>query len=171
MRAYLLSAPRWLLGVIQGLFFGAGMTIFSLVTSDRDWTGAAISGLFGGVVFGCLMAPVAYRQNKAVREASGLVSPGHQRAALRASVRGPIPADPDIREAAHRIAAQQRREVLSKRPFTIVTFVAIGALNVFLAVTQSPSWWVSVILFGSLLGWQLWLPGHLARRQARLRAG
>lgn len=171
VRAYLLGAPRWLLGLIQGLFFGVGMTVFSLVTTDRHWAGAVIGGLFGGVVFGLVMAPIAYRQNKGVREASGLTSPDDQRAALRAAVRGPVPSNPHIREAALRIAAQQRQEVLSKRLFSIVTFVAIGALNIFLAVTESPWWWFSVILFASLLSWQLWLPGHLARREPRLQAG
>ena len=170
-RAHLLSAPRWLLGLVQGFFFGVGMTVFALFSTDGHWAGAVLGGLFGGVVFGLVMGPIAYRLNKGVREASGSMSPDDQRAALRAAVRGPVPSNPGIREAAARIAAQQQREVRSTSRFSIVTFLAIGALNIFLAVTESPWWWLSVTLFASLLSWQLWLPGHLARRGARLEEG
>ncbi len=87
-------------------------------------------------------------------------------------MRGPIPPEPDIREAAHRIALQQRRELLSKRRLSAVTFAAITVLNVLLAMTTSPWWWLAVLLFVSLASWQLWwLPSHLARRADRLRPG
>jgi hypothetical protein len=172
VRAYLLSAPRWVLALVQGVFFGAGMTVFSLVTTDRHWVGAVAGGAVGGVLFGAVMAPIAHRQNRGVREASGLTAADQQRAAVRASMRGPIPLEPDIREAAHRIALQQRRELLSKRTFSVVTFAAITTLNVFLAITASPWWWLTVLFFVSLSSWQLWwLPRHLARRADRLRPG
>lgn len=33
VRAYLLSAPRWVLALVKGVFFGAGLTVFSLVST------------------------------------------------------------------------------------------------------------------------------------------
>ncbi len=61
VRAYLLSAPRWVLALVQGVFFGAGLTVFSLVSTDRHWVGAVVRGAVGGVFFGAVMAPIAHR--------------------------------------------------------------------------------------------------------------
>jgi uncharacterized membrane protein YraQ (UPF0718 family) len=105
MRTYLLTAPRWAVGLYSGLFFGIGIAV---VTRSFDqptsWLVAAVTGVVTGVLIGAVMAFTIGVQRRDLRAAAGDLPAAQLLDAYRAAVRGPIPADPQVRAAAARVA-------------------------------------------------------------------
>lgn len=168
MRAYLLSAPRWVLSVGTGLFFGLFMTVFFLI-QDGHVLPAVINGPIGGILFGAIMGRQAARQNNQVMEALGPLTPPGLRDAIRATNRGPVPEDRQIRQAACRLTNLQLHQLSRQREWSLAFFGLMDVLYVLLALTRSPWWWAAAALFSVALAGQVWLPGHLRRRLDRLQ--
>lgn len=158
-----------MLSVVHGVLYGTFMAVGSSVFLHGDWIGAVVGGFVGGVLFGAVMGPVAYRLNSPARETVGSMAPTSQRAALRAVLRGPVPEDQQIREAAHRLVIGQLVQMGRLRTFSIVAFAVAEVVYVVLALTFTPWWWAAAALFAVMLAHQLWLPHHLQHRAELLR--
>jgi hypothetical protein len=114
MRTYLLTAPRRMVGLFSGLIFGIGSAVFArVIDPPTSWPVTAVIGVATGVLFGGAMAFTLGRQRRALRTAAGDLPPAQLSAAYRAAAWGPIPADPQIRAAAARVA-QSRIEAVRR---------------------------------------------------------
>lgn len=167
MRHRLESAPWWALSLLHGAYFGVFMTLV-LRTQGLSWRPAAIGGAVAGLLFGAIVGPLSRRLMDRSLAAVGDLSPERRRVAGRAALRGPVPADPEVREDARRLAAHARDEVRRQRTFNTLAFGAFTVLGVYLAITSSPWFWLSVlvfVLFAVLSPVYAW---HLERRIARL---
>ncbi len=95
--------------------------------------------------------------------------PGHEQAVLAAASAGPMPTDPQIRAAAHRLAVHRLERDRSGRPAFIACAVVFTALSLLSAVLESPRSaalavvWVVLVVY---VGWVL--PRRQERRIALL---
>jgi Flp pilus assembly protein TadB len=164
----LLNAPRWVLSLMAGVWFGAFMTIWGVLQGDR-WQAALIGGAVGGLIFGAVMGPFAHRMYARQRQAVGTTSRDVERAAGRASWRGPVPDDPEVRAVALKLIDHQLGELRRRRTLTLVSFASFSALYVVIALAWSPWWWLAAAFFAVMLAMTVGLPGHLRRRADLLR--
>lgn len=156
---------RWLLAVWIGLIGGVGVGFF-LKTEGASWTAS-------GIVAGIAVVPFAmatWRSEPSWRrqreELEGGLPADRLKLARRASMRGQVPTDPEIRAAALRIAFDgltRSRWQPSPRLITalgvVMAIAAVGA-----TVSRSP--WAllyALVAVGNLYsGW--YLPRQLRRR-------
>ncbi len=137
----------------------------------RSLDGGRGTGGLSGIVSGAVVGPVLVRQQRRAREAAGTASAAGLRQATRAARRGAVPDDPELREAARRLALHQRRELLRQRRWGLPVFLGLTALAVWLAAGGDPVlWWFAA---GFLL-FATWVhavePRRLARRAEWLAA-
>jgi membrane associated rhomboid family serine protease len=171
VRAWLEQAPWWALSLVTGLFFGGWMTLAGRFLQGESWGVAVVGGVFGGVLFGAVVGPLLARQRRRAREAAGTDRPDLLRRAARVAARGPVPEDPELREAARRLALHQRAVLLRQRRWALPFLALVLAGDVAFALTRSPAWvwWLGAVFFAALLSVHLLWPRRLARR-ARLLA-
>jgi Flp pilus assembly protein TadB len=165
MREKLQNAPWWVWSLIMGLTFGSFATVFNHFQQPVSWTAAIIGGLIGGVLFGAVMGPWVARQRRKALAASGDMPFHDRQIANRAVMRGPVPLDPEIRQAAARLSRLQLKQYSPGRRWLGVIF--FGALNVLyglLALTDSPWWWIAFAIFLGFGALNVMLPRHLQRR-------
>jgi hypothetical protein len=155
--------------LIAGGVFALLQFLFHYLIDDRSvgrsLLSAALSGLFFGPVFGALTYRTAQRQ----RAAMGTLPDRESRLARRAATRGPVPADPQVRDAALRVANFRLDQAKRQLVWGSLFWAVIIAIGMWLVMTDSPWWAVPVMLFAGLLIFQLRLPGHLRRRVALLQ--
>lgn len=144
------------------------MTATGLLRGD-GWPAVLIGGAISGLIFGALMGTFAHRMYHRQREAVGAVPADVERAASRASWRGPVPEDPEVRAVALRLIHHQLAEARRRRTFHLVVSTMFVALYVVVAVTRSPWWWLAVAVFAVLLAMTLLVPRRLHRRAEMLR--
>ncbi len=172
MRNWLLTAPWWALSLVTGAFYGVGMTVAGRFLEDESWPQAVVSGVLVGVFFGAAMGPFAARMNRRFREAAGDVPRDQLQRIARLARRGPVPEDPQVRQAAHRVALQQRDQLLAQRRWVLPLLGLIVAFLLWVALRDGGgdpfSWFVIVILL-VLVAAHLLLARHLTR-QAELLA-
>jgi hypothetical protein len=169
MREKLQDAPWWVWSLIEGVFFGSFMAVYFHAQGSGGWSGAIVGGLISGAAFGAVMGPFAARQRRTTLAAAGSLPARDLPVAGRAAMRGPVPHDPDVRQAAERLATQQLNEFSRFRWLGLSVFAAFTLLSTFLALTSSPSWWAATALFAVFEGLYLLLPLHLRRRVALLK--
>jgi lysylphosphatidylglycerol synthetase-like protein (DUF2156 family) len=108
----------------------------------RSAADAGFSGLAYGVLLGAVQAAMAPWQ-RMKREPLPDLGPERARQARRASVRGPIPDDPQVRAAAAGLA--ERRSALGKKRSAMLFFWALTlivlVLSIVLALADTPVWW------------------------------
>jgi MFS family permease len=115
MRMYLLTAPRWVVGLGSGLLIATVVAVvFQFDNSTRSWTASVLTGVVFGALLGGGLVLSLTMQRSELREAAGELPPAQLSAAYRAAVWGEIPRDPVVRAAAARVA-QRRLETL-RRP-------------------------------------------------------
>ncbi len=86
----------------------------------------------------------------------------------RAAARGPVPEDPDEREAAHELALDHLRELDRQRYWAPALFVALAVVWAGVALT-GPAWvWVFVPLLLAAAVGHPWLRGRMRERAALL---
>lgn len=177
MRWYLMNAPAWVLSVITGLSFGILMAIgFALLSSAIGDTQATsltfsiVAGAIGGLIFGAAMGPFAAMRHRHMRSVLGPLSAEDLAVVLRAVARGPVPADPELRQAAGRLARLKLDDLRRNRIWTTLIFVLFGLLEAYEAVVTSAWFWLGALLFAYFILLQLWLPRRLRRRIERLQA-
>jgi hypothetical protein len=168
LRDRLLTAPRWVVGLISGLPFAAFMGVASGLRQGH-WTRALIEGGFAGVIYGAIMAVAMHRRYGRYREAMGGVPQRDVRRAVREARKGKVPQDPEARRAAYRLLSTQLGELRRQRRWAPVFFLAVLALTVFLALAQTPWWWVAVPFWLAVLAIHLVAPRRLGRRLELLR--
>lgn len=164
MRGYLSDAPKWVVAVIAGTFFGTFMGIFIKSDGSR-WTETIISALVLGVAFGIPAGFWFDKQRRQMRAAEGDLPTDQLKSAHRAAERGPIPEDPEVRAAALRIAThhlqqlqQTPRLVAIGMPIVLLIVSAIGSM------TDSPWYLILAVVPVFILVSQLTLPKRIQRR-------
>ena len=168
MRTYLADAPRWVLGVVAGVPFGAGMGVYTKLSWSMSWPAAIVGGLITGVAFGATMAFSLDKQRREVHAAAGDLPANKLRAGHRAAERGPVPIDPETRAAARRIATRQLELLLRVRKFVIAAMALQLVSSVGMAVTGSPWRLLCALVVGVLLIGQWYWPQRIRRRIALL---
>jgi hypothetical protein len=154
--------------LVFGLRAGLPYALLStLLDARHDWRAGLINGVFFGVVFGAIMARLAGR----ARAALGSASPEQVRHAARALRRGSVPADPQLRDTAYRLALYRLQ--LARR-LRIPASVLFGmALALGLAVAMSRGFggllWVGSTFFAGMIALAQWQPISLRRRTELLR--
>lgn len=165
MRDPLSNASWWVLSLVTGAIFAGCMVVARLV---QHGTGHLTETLFAsgiaGVFFGAFMGPVSAHLKKGFKYAMADLPRDKVRATRRAATRGQIPADPQVRRAAARLAGQQLRIFDLLRPVGIGIFGLVTLLDVFLAVTTSAWWWVIAVAFAGACLFYWWWPTHIRRR-------
>ncbi|KAA1376287.1 hypothetical protein [Aeromicrobium fastidiosum] len=166
MRNRLIHSSWWVLSLVFGSIYGTAMTLYSLVAESGGVASSALGGLVGGVIFGAFMGPVTARQARRQRSAIGDISPHQVSAVMRASRRGPVPVDPELRAAALRAATHQLDANLRQRTFGSVLFAALTVASI-VFVADSPWWLLATGIFLALLAGQ-WLTPRTIRHRIKL---
>jgi hypothetical protein len=162
-------APWWVWSLQLGGIFALFRFLWDLLIGDASVPLALVSGLVGGAFFGLIFGPLSARMARRQRNAMGQVSDEEARVVQRAAVRGPLPTDPRLRNAAAGAATNQLEQLRRQRYWAPVFWLLVIALTLWLAVTDSPWWGLLCVFFAGFLVVQLWMPRHLSRRVARLR--
>ncbi|GAA1034966.1 hypothetical protein GCM10009557_41230 [Virgisporangium ochraceum] len=153
----LVKAPVWVVGVASGAIWALSMLVLPTVRDVRT----AMVVLVGGAVLGTFMAFLTRKQRRRNFTVDGRELTGPERAAvLRAVFDGEHPTDDHVRVAARRFA--ERFAAPAQRWWIVyVVFGAMTALSAWLAVSESPWWWLAVV------GWPVgaWLVVWHTRRQ------
>ena len=166
MRAWLLRAPWWALSLVLGTSFALVRILLDRILDDESWTESAVTGVFGGLVFGLAVGPVMARLNRRSREELGTDDPDVVRRAARAARWGQVPEDPVEREQARRMALVMHEQALRQRPWLL----GVCALMVVAAVVLSVVAGNAILLllvavpFGLVLGLHLLLTRRFERR-------
>ncbi|MEV6411368.1 hypothetical protein [Kribbella sp. NPDC051718] len=173
MRERLGRIPTWALVPLMGVPVGAAMGIS--VTKDGGSTGSAmLSGILLGLFFGLAMTFALNRQRPLVRQALGTnTSPALRRAAIRAVRWGPVPADPEVRAAAIRLAEYQLNLLRGQRRVLLIVWPLLLAATIAstLAYDNAP-WPIALVaIYLSLIGYQLLRPKILRARIEELTKG
>jgi hypothetical protein len=170
MRERLLHAPAWVLGLVDGTLFALVWILLTRFGGGDSWSTAVVYGVVAGVVFGALMSRVQHRQQQGLREVAARSPEGLSRRVRRAASRGPVPEDPQIREAARGLARAQLGRYEQQRwasPF----FVLVALLSALLAVTDTAWWWLAAVVWIGAAVWHPYARDRLRRRVALLAPG
>lgn len=170
MRERLLHAPVWVLGLVNGVLFGLFWTAWSRYGDGESWTSSLATGAVLGVVFGCVMGVVQHRQQRGVRDAAVHSPEGLSKRVRRAAFRGPVPEQPEVREAARVLALAQLAQYERQRRWAPTFFVFVALLSAALAVTNNPWWWGAVVAWIIASIGHPWAQRRLSRRAALLGA-
>lgn len=175
MRIDSLTIKPWLAGLAAGLFFGVFFAVISLITfrDEPDFLPWVIIGGLVAAVGTALAAGLGVRssQRQLLPAVEGL-SPEAAKAALKASRRGPIPTQPEIRAAALGLAERQLARILRVRIWLLIAGACFILSQIFLALDDnSLDWWrlLAAAAFALSLAMQFYQPKLTRRRIAQLR--
>jgi len=169
MRERMLHAPAWVLAVVSGTIFGLFWVLWMHYGEGDSWTASLVQGGLMGLVFGAIMGPVQHRQQRGVREVADGSPEGLSKRVRRAAFRGPVPAEPTVREAAHGLVLAQLAQLDRQRRWASPFFLLLAALGVFQAVIDNPLWWLAVVLWTAGAVAHPYLRSRLRRRADLLR--
>lgn len=170
VRDHMENAPWWELSLISGLLFGSLMGVVFASQSTHHLSAGVVGGLIAGVVYGAVVGPFTASQRKRTNDVLGPIAVPQRRAARRAAIRGPVPTDPQTREAAARFASFQLDHLYRTRWVGLIVLAAMVILSAVNIIFLTAWWSAGVLLFGGLLTLLLVWPRHLRRRLARLSA-
>ena len=165
------SRSWWQTALLAGVPFGVVMGLFSGWQRGVGWPGAVVGGVVGAVLFGAAMATALGRQQRRVLTGTGDLTREELRTVLRATRRGPAPADPRLGQAVRALAQRQHAEQLRARRVGLVVFPVMVVAYVVLALTGSPWWWLAAAGALALVVLTLTAPARSRRRLAALGAG
>ncbi len=168
MRTRLFLAPAWVQGLVSGVSFAVYMTVFAALFNGEGWPGSLIFGVLVGAMFGAFSAWFAVREQLRWRRSVGRgLSTAEQQIVHRASSKGPVPADPRLRQAAISGATAELNRREGRRREGGATLVGLLALAVVLGVTISPWCFVMALLlvYG---GYQTWSAPRVARARIQV---
>jgi hypothetical protein len=66
MRARLMVAPRWVLALYYGVFFGVAISLFTGIR-DSSVLGGVVAGLLEGLIFSAIMTPLTTLMRERMR--------------------------------------------------------------------------------------------------------
>ncbi|MGC4938604.1 hypothetical protein [Kribbella sp. DT2] len=128
MRAYLLTAPRWILCLLYGLPFGAIMTVGILWDNASGALEVILFGLVVGLLYGVGVTIVNEKPRREVRALIGEVPREQISAVFRGARSGRVPADREVRAAALRPAdhdsSRALRGAIIGIPFAVLIIAA-----------------------------------------------
>jgi hypothetical protein len=160
MRSVSVTASRWVWSLVTGAGYVGVQALTRGWQDPEGWPG----WLIGGLVFGAVGGPVFAARQRRLEAAVGPMSVKELWRVRRAAMFGPPPTDPELRQAATRLAVHQLGEVIRYRWSQAVVFGLLLVLMVGIAAV-APQFWLLVALFGVLLATeQVWRPRHLRRR-------
>ncbi len=173
MRERLQTAPWWVWALLTGVPFGLITGALGALRTPRpDLAGAVVSVVIGGAAYGVVMGRWVSRTRRDVAAAltgsDGDARPPSRewRRLGRAAFRGPLPSDPAERERAARLTRYWLSRYERQR-WAVPMFAVMAVLGGYLALTESPAYWLFVPLFvGFLLLWVRTF--RRLRRRARL---
>jgi membrane associated rhomboid family serine protease len=171
MRTYLLTAPRWVVGLFGGLVFGIGIAAIARFTSPpASWLAATVTGVITGALFGAVLAFTLDKQRRDLRAAAGDLPPGQLSEAYRAAAWGPIPGDPTVRAAAVRVA-QRRLEAIRRARILFAILAILMTVGTVMNLLAG-NYGLAAALAAAALAWgtELDQPRRLRRRLGRLSA-
>jgi Flp pilus assembly protein TadB len=167
MRPGLLNVPWWQWSLITGVPFGVLMFLFLGSRYPGDW----IIGVGVGVGFGAAMGPIIAGQARRLRPVIESMSAEEYDQVRRAAARGPVPAEPRLRQDAARFASHHYEEMTRFRVQLMIVFGLFFVLAALTAVVVSSPWsWLSAGFFALMLAFQVLWPRRLRRRIERLQA-
>ena len=143
----------WVRVLLSGIPFGVMIGLF---VGHRDSVRERVLiGVIGGLVLGLAVGwsdrrQVMLRRQRITSFTAGLTEEGRW-VAERASRRGPVPDDPQIRSAAAGLARDGLERVLRERTYGLVSFGLITLSWVLLATTRSWGWLVVVVLVATIV--------------------
>jgi hypothetical protein len=163
-----LTAPRWALPLATGVPAGVLVVLFVLSATPAPWPAALACGVLVGALAGSVMDGRARSQRGLVRKVAGDLPVEKQAAALRAAQTGVVPADPEIRDAALKIADHQLMLTPSKT-VALSLFPLTGGVLAMVSASTAPDWVVLVFALPALLalvctGVLMWQAYYLPRR-------
>ncbi|MDX6279331.1 MAG: hypothetical protein QOH03_402 [Kribbellaceae bacterium] len=167
MRDRLNSMPVWVLFILNWLIWSALLSATGLIRRESlAWM--VLPAVIVAFVIAVAMTLALKARWRAEDRALGDASRTLRREASRATWTGPIPANPEIRAAAVRLAEEQLRRTRRVRPFLIVvmTLAAVSAIGA--AVLGSPWQLLSVVFYFPVLILLLISPNRLRKRIALL---
>ncbi|GAA1559203.1 hypothetical protein [Kribbella lupini] len=170
MRAYLHTAPWWILCLLYGLPFGAFMAGGILWDNSSGALEIIVFGLVVGLLYGAGATVVTAKPRRDVLALVGEVPRDQLGAVFRAARRGPVPADPELRAAALRLAVHDADRLRRGLFFGIPWAVLLIAVAVFRR--DPPSHPLFVVLAGLMVAavaYQLYVWRNLKRRVALLK--
>lgn len=121
------------------------------------------------MLFGAVTGPVLHRQQRGVREAATRSPEGLSARVRRASWRGPVPQDPEVRAAARDLVLAQLAQYDKQRRWGPLAFGFFALLSLYLAITESPWFWLGVVGWTLAAAGHLWMRNRLRRRAELLR--
>jgi hypothetical protein len=129
VRDLLRTGPVWLVATFCGLACGLFGTLVKIVIAG-DAAGpedVVIGFVIGTVIWGGLAGYVIPKMRRHDQETVGPLPPEQTAAALRAAVRGPVPTDPEVVQAAERLAQDRVGDIA---PEDWQTTASLGVLIV-----------------------------------------
>ncbi|MDT0274548.1 hypothetical protein [Blastococcus goldschmidtiae] len=169
MRARLLDAPAWRSTVVSVVTFFAVVVLWGVLVRDESWAEVLVRAVVVGLVAGAVVA-FAHRQRRA-DDPDDRSPRAVGRRVRRAASRGPVPEDPDEREAAHDIALDHLRVFEGQRYWAPATFVVTAVLAAGVALT-GPAWvWVTVPVWLAAAAGHPWLRNRMRARAELLAPG
>jgi hypothetical protein len=151
-----------------GAFF-AVTVLWGVLVRDESWSEVLVRGVVVGVAFGAVLGVIERRRRGDDPDDQSPRAVG--RRVRRSASRGPVPEDPDERQAAHDLALDHLRELHRQRYWAPAMFVAVAALAAGVALT-GPSWvWATVPLWLAGAAGHPWLRGRMRSRAELLAPG
>ncbi len=135
------------------------------LTDTRKPFGDLVADSFTlGLAIGPMMVAIPAFYARRARQRTGIDDPRELQTVIRASSGGPVPADPRIRAAAHRLAVKEHEERVMNRPYALYWVGVPGLVCAVLTVLVSPWWGLGVLgVAGLMVG--IWnAPRRLERR-------
>jgi hypothetical protein len=168
LHASLEKFPLWAGFLLAGIPFGTAAVIYGKVDGESTRF-AVVFGVIAGSIFGIVLTLVLRWHHSLTQRAVGDVPPGLLRTAGRA-LRGKVPADPETRAVAIRLAEHQIARLRRFRTASLIIWGLLLALTI-LSILDG-SWWrlVLVALYLFLLVYQFTEPKRLRARIELLKS-
>jgi len=165
LRAYLQTAPWWVVGAVQGTVFGLVFGIVTAIQKGESWVGVVVTVVLSGAMFGLAMGLVVRHQRRRQPYPVADLDLAGRRNAERAAVRGPVPTDPDARRDAAALTRHQLQLMARGRTQALVVFPVFLVLALLAAVVFG-GWlyWLCAALMAGLLAQIVLRPRRLRRR-------
>ena len=169
MNAWLLRARWWQVAAVAFVVLAPLLVVLQRVLVHEPWTVAIVAGVAAAAGCAPVLAWISTRQLQDSMAAAGPLSEGDRVWVERAARRGPVPADPELRQAALRLAEDRLLTVRRTRTRALATTAVLTVVTGANAVLRSPWWWIAVGVCVGMLAIVLVAPSRVARRAALLR--
>ncbi|MEV8378515.1 hypothetical protein AB0P21_37600 [Kribbella sp. NPDC056861] len=173
MRASLKKIPLWgSVALLGGVVFGLAMGFYTKY-DGASTRFAVVGGVLTGLSFGLVTALACRRLIRRWQDALGDIPSPVRRAADRALWRWrPVPADPEVRAAAIKVAEYRLAQLVVWRSRSLVLWGILLALSILLLVRDVSLWRIfDVLVFVFFLSQQFYAPRALRRRIEVLEGG